>query len=107
MPVFVPGVKSGHLLGRRFDFADDLDIGKDDNADGEDEAKEEDTRDKTLARDGCLGQPPVHGAGGAKRLGGVAPPTQQWHGGPEDGIYPDEYQCQEGMLPLQPGSCAI
>lgn len=84
------GIKVRDLLRRGFHFEDDHDIGKDDDAGGEDEAEEKDGHDKALARHGGLGQPPVQCARGAKGLRGVAAPAHQGHGGPERRIRPHE-----------------
>lgn len=96
------GIKVGNLFCRRFDLADDHNVGVDNDACRKDETKEEDGHDEGLARHRGLGQPPVQGAGGPERLWSVVSPAYEWHGGPEACVQPHEGQAEEGMVPLQP-----
>lgn len=100
MAVSDPRIEVGNLLCRRLDLKDDHDIGKDNDACGEDQTEEQDGHDEGLAGDRGLCQPPVQCAGGAKGLRSVAPPADQRHGGPESGIHPHKGQAQEGVVAL-------
>lgn len=105
MVVLVPRVEVGDFLSGRLHFDDNLDVGEDDDDDGQDEAEEEDGHDKALASHRGLGQPPVKCAGGAEWFWSVAAPAHKRHGGPEGCVQPDKEKAHHGMTPLNPCTC--